>query len=67
MEWQSIETAPDTTDERVLVFAEGEVVIGYRNSFYEGAPWWQCEDEGPLVWGRIQPTHWMPLPPAPAI
>ena len=67
MDWQPIETAPTEPDTRMLVCAGGEVVIGYRNSFYEGSPWWHSEDEGPLSWGAIEPTHWMPLPPPPRI
>ncbi|MBA3577289.1 MAG: DUF551 domain-containing protein [Sphingomonas sp.] len=64
--WQPIETAPFEPDGRFLVYTEGEIVIGYRNCFYDGNPWWQCEDEGPVNWGAIKPTHWMPLPSPPA-
>ena len=64
--WRDIASAPKETDQRLLLFANGEVVIGYRNSFYEGSPWFHSDDLGPLCWGVIEPTHWMPLPPAPA-
>lgn len=63
-DWQPMETAPAETETRVLVSVEGETVIGYRNSFYEGSPWWCCEDDGPVSWGGIEPDGWMLLPEA---
>lgn len=63
IDWKPIETAPTKLNHRVLVYAGGEIVVGYRNSFYVGAPWFQCEDDGPLNWGVIEPTHWAPLTP----
>ena len=40
-EWQDIATAPKEPEVRLLLYADGEVVIGYRNPFYEGniSPW----------------------------
>lgn len=44
--WQPIETAPTELGKRVLVYADDEVVIGYRNDFYEGAPWFAARMRG---------------------
>jgi hypothetical protein len=56
MEWQPIETAPKAAD----------ILLG---AFYNSGHWdvavgrWQVK-RWPYV-GQSQPTHWMPLPPAP--
>lgn len=55
--WQPIKTAPRVELEDIIVF-NGVLV--------QAAQWWEggwvdsaCE------WITVQPTHWMPLPPAP--
>lgn len=51
VDWQPIETAP-TNGTPILIFVHGEVAI---------ATWYSGKYQG-----VGQPTHWMPLPPAPA-
>lgn len=62
-DWKDVASAPPDRDKRLLLIVDGEVVIGFRNSFYTGAPWWHCDDDGPVAWGAIDPVFWMPLPP----
>lgn len=66
--WQPIETAPrDWTD--VLVFApeqDGSNTGGVAMGWYDPeVQKWFAND----IWGTLTlyPTHWMPLPAAPAI
>ena len=69
-EWQSIETAPE--NEPVLVWGKGD----YSTAERQGTRW-LVMSMGTTIWegaddtgGRAdlpgEPTHWMPLPKAPA-
>ena len=61
VEWQPIETAPK----------DGTGVLGFiSESWIEGIFWneeeWSYLSDGDITsHGRLQPTHWMPLPAAP--
>ncbi len=64
MDWQPIETAPK--DQDVLVWSHGDASIarGAHGTFLamaDGMP--ACTSDGRGVF--VQPTHWMPIPPAP--
>lgn len=66
MEWQSIETAPkDGTQVLARVKmdsypAETRIICYYPSKYF-----WSCE-AGPFEGeDDYEPTHWMPLPPAP--
>ena len=76
-EWQPIETAPKDGTE-VLVYTDVATVPvvhiarwedgrdGYPDSFEQG--WWSYTEHSvtqTLLEDWKQPTHWMPLPPAP--
>ncbi len=59
MEWQPIETAPRYDGTRILitggVWEQPEIVLA-------DGEWWRMR----IKQGSTgQPTHWMPLPPAP--
>lgn len=71
MEWQTIETAP--LDTPILIW-DGSMQCVAKKSIYTyqsgspfttwdcvGASGWDCEDTFET------PTHWMPLPPPPAV
>ena len=62
--WQPIETVPAEAKEActpLLLFcpgeSESECVVGH----WVGTGWMACVD-----WVPLEPTHWMPLPDAPA-
>lgn len=66
MTWQKIETAPPTSGHGLHVllyvprYALGSLIVeGWVNTAHPGSPW--VAQNG----GQIEPTHWMPLPPAP--
>lgn len=64
-EWQPIETAPKDA-ELLLLYDEQE---GVRAGFWDAveispAGWIATETQG-LTCGRMEPTHWMPLPDPP--
>jgi hypothetical protein len=66
MTWQKIETAPPTSGHGLHVllyvprYALGSLIVeGWVNDAHPGSPW--VAHNG----GQIEPTHWMPLPPAP--
>ena len=73
MEWQPIETAPvadlhyPSSEFRCLVVAYGRV----GEAEFHGQPgetwagWWWANLDSEYG-GEIEPTHWMPLPQAPA-
>ena len=68
MEWRDIESAPkDWTD--VLVFSpehEGFNCGGVFSAFYDtDEACWFTHAPGHNI--RLNPTHWMPLPPAPVV
>lgn len=65
--WQPIETAPPTAGNgrHVLLYVpqygtRSLIVEGWVNDAHPGRPW--VAENG----GQIQPTHWMPLWPAPS-
>ena len=76
MEWQSIETAPkDWVPVLVLAISENEKddaedegrkarpsILIARHSKIQPGTWWLHGGNMTLV---FNPTHWMPLPPAP--
>jgi hypothetical protein len=70
--WQPIETAPkDESD--IIVCRSGKEVIATFNIVYwndtdlgsRTHPW--CFVDGGGAYHRDWPTHWMPLPPPPAV
>ncbi|PRD42062.1 hypothetical protein C5748_18060 [Phyllobacterium phragmitis] len=68
MDRQPIETAPrDGT--QILAYAKGSFSSGEH--YYAVAQWAQADPDFPrtvdgwFLTFAIQPTHWMPLPPAP--
>ncbi len=62
MDWQPIETAPKDAD-LLLLYQDGE---GVRAGYWHAAgKCWVCEETQGLTAGRMKPTHWMELPPAP--
>lgn len=68
--WRPIESAPKAGLQRILVWRDGRVEFAYWAVMVEadgqtllGGWWWTdrlIRDSEP------QPSHWMPLPPAPA-
>jgi hypothetical protein len=63
-QWQPIETAPKDSDV-LLLYQDGEgVQAGYWYDLEKPHSWVAVETQG-LTGGRMQPTHWMPLPAAP--
>lgn len=73
--WQPIETAPEvfylSAEDRTYRLLLGhpewcEPVIGFRAE--AGEPWQTWDEDSDTGWGvfKVQPTHWMPLPPLPA-
>lgn len=60
-EWQLIESAPKTAD-LVLLYADGE---GVQAGYFDYAIGWLCVETQGLTGGRMEPTHWMPLPDPP--
>jgi len=69
--WLPIETAPNEHARRLLVCANSEIGVWYKDSYYskgigrgyeEGMTGW-VDQEG--VARYDSPTHWMPLPEAP--
>jgi len=58
--WQPIETAPK--DEDVLLYQRGE---GVRAGYWDDEHGWLAVETQGLTGGKIQPTHWMPLPDPP--
>ena len=57
--WQAIETAPKDGTEVLAVSA-----FGYAHSLYLVTSWEDGAWDMPDHW-KMQPTHWMPLPPPP--
>lgn len=66
MNWQPIETAPRNTREMFVVKAFNTVTKG--GTRYTSDAYCVWSERGKFVrWPHeFQPTHWMPLPPAPA-
>lgn len=63
-QWQLIETAPKDMDV-LLLYQDGEgVQPGYWYDSGGQQCWLAVETQG-LTGGKMQPTHWMPLPLAP--
>lgn len=68
MDWQPIETAPKSGLQRLLVVRDGRIEFAHWAVMFDddGKPsggWWWTDR---LIKDREpQPTHWMPLPPAP--
>lgn len=62
--WQPIETAPEHGD--ILIFVPhaggGNIWIGQRD--FETENWFDAS--GATICSLNEPTHWMPLPPAPS-
>jgi len=60
-QWEPIETAPKNGDV-ILVYANGRRIIAWWNYFQfdKHNNGWDFSGNG-----FINPTHWMPLPPAP--
>jgi hypothetical protein len=68
MTWESIETArKDGTD--CLIYNDRGQFVAWFDSSWTAEGWWMVSDgknvERPLRGG--EPTHWMPLPPAPEL
>lgn len=66
--WQDIATAPPTSGQgtHVLLYVpryglRSLIVEGWVNDAHPGSPW--VAENG----GQVEPTHWMPLPPPPAV
>ena len=66
MKWQPIETAPKETTQMFVVVAFGAKVGATP---YNSDPWCVWHQRGEFVrWPhKFSPTHWMPLPEAPAM
>jgi hypothetical protein len=65
-EWKSIETAPlDGTEVLVVVVFGDDIAPIYAVACSTGGIWRDCGDQGFGGLADIEPTHWMPLPPAP--
>lgn len=68
VQWQPIETAPkDGT--RLLLWWGSEVHIGrcvVAGMSRDGGDWWRSESHQVFKVAEGRPTHWMPLPAAPA-
>lgn len=63
MEWQPIETAPkDGTEFLVFCTDDGHSYICFCN--YLAGGYWNPDAE---VGGKLNPTHWMPLPKPPVL
>ena len=73
--WRPIETAPKNKEVFIGAFIDGEFHFGksvryyergneFEGEFYHGW-YWSIDDVSESV--ADNPTHWMPLPPAPAI
>ena len=64
--WQPIETAPKETTQMFVVVAFGAKVGATP---YNSDPWCVWHQRGEFVrWPhKFSPTHWMPLPEAPAM
>lgn len=64
-QWKPIETAPK--DGTAILVSEGRFC--YCVEWIEEFDWWAVDDNklGPFRLRGAAPTHWMPLPPAPAI
>ena len=73
--WRPIETAPKNKEVFIGAFIDGEFHFGKAVCFYEHGNefegefyygwYWSIDDVSESV--ADNPTHWMPLPPAPAI
>jgi len=61
--WKSIETEPNGYEE--VLISDGANVWAARH--LEGEGWYEVNSDPSDEWGRaLYPTHWMPLPSAPA-
>lgn len=73
-QWQDISTAPkDGTyflAHGAFMPRGGFAVIRYGGENGTAGAWgeyiWATPDSGVSTWAELVPTHWMPLPPAPA-
>ena len=67
--WQPIDTAPQQGREMFVVKAFNVMTGAFSNGrSYTSDPWcvWRAADGGLARWPHeFQPTHWMPLAPAP--
>jgi len=60
LEWRPIATAP-LDGRRILVWtAKSGCALAYWFATDDDYGWWSSDEQG-----VVQPTHWMPLPPAP--
>jgi hypothetical protein len=65
-EWQPIESAPKDAD-ALLLFEDGEGVHqGYWYDLDANDQYWVSAETQGLTGGRMNPTHWMPLPDPPS-
>ena len=64
--WQPIETAPKDGTRIIMLTEHGyhRVVIGRFFAWDAGVSGWETDSYRVLT-GDDEPTHWMPLPPAP--
>jgi len=64
MNWQPIETAP--RERFLLGWVDGCVrLIRWGKTSHVPMYGWNLADQGPENFDLCEPTHWMPLPPAP--
>jgi Protein of unknown function (DUF551) len=66
MTWQPIGTAPKIEDNRILLFCDGDVVVGRWCAIRYTMPgWFHADEESDIPYGYFNPTHWMPFPEPP--
>ena len=63
-EWMPIETAPKDADS-VMIFIPGKGRYAVKQGFWDRDHWRWFGCRSITEGRRNQPTHWMPLPPAP--
>lgn len=68
MEWQSMETAPKDGTNVLLINRRGNMATGLWQGSEHSEGWWIRGGSLPSVFFNDHhgPTHWMPLPKAPA-